>query len=324
MHSPAAGYMGNWTSGRWPDLLFLPSAFDGGIDEVALYEEAIPDALIRQHYQQMILHQPYTFELNETLSNRAIPPDPPPHYDLKEFAPGSQLPTMPSGVPGVQPLPTTGVNISALQQLRSYPLPRYQLESNYSTRLQRLGNCMNSQYLAGENQKNTTNEGVANLTTAINHELASHWNYLVALGNIRCTNTSDQRCGLEKKGESVVMQTVELLNSNPSFGFEYYLTRLNNQHPQVGHSGNNCDGNQSLPDPCYLRNGSDGPYINYDAHPVNCTGCISPCRVIRPLVTAAGRAKYCPDELFTADVFPFLRVIEALTTLLDRPIERVW
>ena len=72
------------------------------------------------------------------------------------------------------------------------------------------------------------------------HELGTRWNYLLALGNIRCSNATDPSCGwVQPPGSplpsvSIVVETIEMVNANPdTMGFEYYLTRANNRDMQV-------------------------------------------------------------------------------------------
>ena len=124
-----AGYFAQWTGGVWPSLRMLPSAFDGGMDEVALYEEALPDALIVQHYQDAMNHKPYSPSVQEASVAARVPPsDPAPAFDVKEYPPGTMLPTPKvtgCGKPHCTEQPTAGVRLSPLAQLQSYPLPRY-------------------------------------------------------------------------------------------------------------------------------------------------------------------------------------------------------
>ena len=107
-----------WADGVWPNLMMLPSAFDGGIDEVALYEEALPDELIVQHFSDAMSHQPYSSTVSP--SARAVPPpaDPAPQYDLQEYAPGTLLPTPEvtgCGLPHCVEQPTPGVATDSFQ-----------------------------------------------------------------------------------------------------------------------------------------------------------------------------------------------------------------
>ena len=57
-------------------------------------------------------------------------------------------------------------------------------------------------------------------------------------------------------------------------GGRYYLTRQNNHDMQIGTvnggATSNCNGNQSLPDSCYMQNAS-GHFINPAGQQVNCT-----------------------------------------------------
>ena len=117
----------------------LPTAFSGDIDEVAVWEVALSDAMIAAHAVGA-LHKglPYTY----TDPGGASPPADPTSgaLDLHEFAPGTQLPTPPSSSNG-----TRGVTASCLEQLRSFPAPRYAQPG--STKLPPLSNCMDAQYM---------------------------------------------------------------------------------------------------------------------------------------------------------------------------------
>ena len=171
----------------------------------------------------------------------------------------------------------------------------------------------------------------------IKYELGSKWNYLLALGNIGC-NASDPAgtCGWVKppppEGEpaapvSVTLATIKMVNDNPEMGFEYYLTRQNNRDMQIGTlnggANSNCNGNQSLPDTCYLQNAS-GHFIDFAGRGANCTGCVTKCKQPRLLVTDAARAKYCPDSLFVVEGEAFRPTIAAFSKLLTKPIVRIW
>ena len=107
------GYFGNWMQGVWPSLMMLPSSFDGGIDEVALYEEALPDALIIQHYADAMDHKPYSTSLSD-VSAASPPADPKPSLVIEEYPPGTLLPTPKvkecGGMAHCAEMPTPGVN----------------------------------------------------------------------------------------------------------------------------------------------------------------------------------------------------------------------
>jgi hypothetical protein len=112
----------------------------------------LPDELIVQHYADAMAHRPYSNgeQGGDGKAAAAAPPvDPPPSYDLKEYAPGTVLPTPAAtgcGLPHCTEQPTQGVRLSPLAQLRSFPLARYQPPKAGKYELQRLGNVMNSAY----------------------------------------------------------------------------------------------------------------------------------------------------------------------------------
>ena len=98
------------------------------LDEMAVYESALPDAVVYAHYEDAMLHhRPYRMGSSSDLP---APPAPSPvrpanaskmtaeDYDLNEFAPGTVLPT-PKGNA------TPGVTVSALAQLQPFPRPRF-------------------------------------------------------------------------------------------------------------------------------------------------------------------------------------------------------
>ena len=54
------------TGGTPAPFQLLPTQFDGAIDEVALWDEALPDALIAQHYRDALAHKPYSMTVRHT------------------------------------------------------------------------------------------------------------------------------------------------------------------------------------------------------------------------------------------------------------------
>jgi hypothetical protein len=89
-----------------------------GIDEVAVFEEALPASMIVQHYKDAQAHKRYS-----TIDPGGPPPPVPApenktNFDMQEYPPGTQLPTPPGTV-------TVGVTQLPEEQLRSFPRPRY-------------------------------------------------------------------------------------------------------------------------------------------------------------------------------------------------------
>jgi hypothetical protein len=58
--------------------------------------------------------------------------------------------------------------------------------------------------------------------------------------------------------------------------------------------------------------------------PVNCSGCSSPYKVIRPLVSSA--EKLCPDSLFALDGQGFARALASLSRVTGHvgTVTRFW
>ncbi len=135
----------------------------GSIDELAIYNTAIPSNLIYKHYLGVQTGQPYNFVNNYSgtippASSTTSPLDP------TEFAPGH---------------PT--VNVSAIEQLQKYPLPRYKPGNT----LMKNFNWMDPKFMGGLLQPGVTNQQAANNSAVIQTELAKNFNYYfqVGLGN---------------------------------------------------------------------------------------------------------------------------------------------
>ena len=64
------------TGGTPAPFQLLPTQFDGAIDEVALWDEALPDALIARHYKDAMAHKPYSMTVRNTPPCPPCPPCP--------------------------------------------------------------------------------------------------------------------------------------------------------------------------------------------------------------------------------------------------------
>ena len=330
----SSGFMANFSDmavDEWrTPLLLLPSTFDGAIDEVAVYETPLPDAVIHQHWQDATGHKPYTFGEPST---PAPAPDPiGGAYNPLEYAPGTVLPTT-----GVN---TQGVNVSALDQLASFPLPRYQRNGPTDVpALLPLGWSIVPGYLVGENQPLSPLNPHKNLSLSkqqsisVIETLATRFGYsLYFPATFTCRNLSDVGCDLSCAvtdptptfgGELAEpgKQWCDLVRAHPEIPVEASISRMGAISHQVGVLGSNAAGNQSLPKACYLQNAA-GDFIGYDGKPVNCSGCASAYKVIRPLVSSAPRL--CPSSLFAADGEGFAQALRSLKQLIGRAPARFW
>ena len=129
-----------------PSGLFtlLSTHFDGAIDEVALFEVALPDAMIAQHYADAMAHKPYSLVLRPPFSAGAPTPAPVAGLmDSREFAPGTICPGWSANCTPSRCNTTAGTSDGyyqgaciecitrgnrsqqdPLEQLRSFPSPR--------------------------------------------------------------------------------------------------------------------------------------------------------------------------------------------------------
>ena len=119
---PCGGGSGGFESGE--ALTFLPTALGADVDEVAVWEQALPDTLLVAHAgDALVRHAPY--RLADPGGGPPPPPDPTAGaLDPREFARGTVL--LPLPLPHPLPhTPTVGATTGCLAQLQSYPAPRY-------------------------------------------------------------------------------------------------------------------------------------------------------------------------------------------------------
>ena len=291
------------------------------IDEVAIWESALSDAAIFAHSQDALVHH------REYSSSVPITPAPGPvatagAFDLREFAPGTELPTPPFvkgqnakeaiAVPGGV---TLGVNTSCLDQLAdAFPAPRWPA-TPAPRKLGPLSNCMDPRYMAGENQPNTTKDAVEDGGIAIQRVLATKYGYSLFLGNINDMAFEHHATWFSK--------VFGLVNAMPAVPFEAEIIRANvyDDSKPRGPNNRNALANQTLPDACYLQM-RNGTFIDYSGAPV---GNATKKRYLR--VTSTGlQARLCPDALFDSDGAYFRRAFGLMAQNLTgkRSLIRVW
>jgi len=164
--------------------------FIGNIDEVAVFNVLVPDALHYLHYQESIERQKhYTFNLPENVEVPAAD-ELPKGVDLREYAKQHPSP-----------------NTSALGQLQQYPLPRY--KANHG--LFRLYNWMGVEYLGGRGQPGVSREKSARESAKIQEELGKHWHYMICFDNARMAANPAQ---MDKPG-GVMYEWMEVAKRNP-------------------------------------------------------------------------------------------------------------
>jgi hypothetical protein len=159
----------------------VEQSWNCSLDEMAIYEEALPPDVVFAHYlDAMTHHRPYgmkTSGLSPAPTPNPVRPADPKNmqasdYDPMDFAPGTELPTPPGNA-------TQGVIITAIEQLRHFPRPRFDTVavSSASHKMMRNFNWMDVSYMSGQGQPDVPRSTIADTSVEIQSELASSWNY---------------------------------------------------------------------------------------------------------------------------------------------------
>ncbi|WNJ16406.1 hypothetical protein [Pontibacter sp. G13] len=184
-------------------LLFSISAnpkqnldFIGDIDEIAVYDQWLSEDLIRQHANQAHAGDHYTFQKDRKLVVSA----PTMEAQTEMTAEAAQV-----DLEYVIGHPTP--SLSAIDQLRTFPLPRYKEGHN----LLPLYNWLNINQIADKNQKGMFKPETVILATQFQEEMAKNWHYYLTIQNTKQAVNS------------------KLLDENQQLGA---LIKLANQHPE--------------------------------------------------------------------------------------------
>jgi len=187
----------------------------GDYDEMAFYSYGLPAHMIYKHYLDFIAHKHYTFG-NTTLTV-PTPASVSGSIDPSEFPPGHP-----------------NVTVSVLDQLKSFPVPRYKQGHNLLPNF----NWIDPLYTSSYRQPGvSTNQSVNNSIT-LQTELVRKFNYMIYLGY---------------SGSAWGDAWIDLANQNPSWKASTTVLRAQIVNPLVF--------SQSLPNDHYLQN-SNGQFIN--------------------------------------------------------------
>ena len=170
----------------------------GSIDELAIYNTAIPAALIYKHYLGVQNGQPYNFVNNYTQPIPAAATVTGP-VDVNDFAIGHP-----------------SVSMTAMEQLNLYPVPRYKPGNT----LLKNFNWMDPKYMGGLFQNGVSQAQAVTNSVTIQTELAKNFNYYfnVELGN-----------------DAFDIAWANAANANPTFklGLVTFRAQLNGNTPQL-------------------------------------------------------------------------------------------
>lgn len=158
-------------------VLGLNTTFSSGtmsFDEVTFYNQAITANQVYSNYLNAMAGNHYTFQLATPI---AAPPITQP-LNVEEFPIGYTLGSTRSNL-----VPT-----SALQQLKSFPRPRFRIGTDAPKNF----NWVDIGYMGGRLQPTTSDAQAVDSASKINIELATNWNYsFIVNGNFNSTDYSD-------------------------------------------------------------------------------------------------------------------------------------
>jgi hypothetical protein len=256
-----AGFSKTITAGSYNNQsisLGLSSTVDyaryyGSLDEIAIYNTAIPASLIYKHYLGFLNGQSYSYTNDFT---GIIPPPLPVTgpLDVLEFAPGHILGQVTSGI-------STGVNRLPTEQLNSFALPRY--KTNHTMR--RNLNWMDMDYMGGQFQTWSPNQlSVATYGGQVVNELSKNYNY--ALSIAQSPNNVDHRdttrVGLANRNPNIPLMLVTFRGvgggmTNQNRPNSYYLQNSSGQFlDQNGNVTTNKIWRPTAPDIDYVQDGN--------------------------------------------------------------------
>lgn len=256
-----------------------------GLDELAIWETTLSDAMIYQHYQDSLVHhRPYTIG-----SASELPPAPTPHawnasYDPTEFARGAIIPTVPGNA-------TQGVSESCGVQLSQYPATRMVA----SVKMRPNVNWMDPHYLGGSGQKDISVENMTTNAEAIQTLLATKFNF----GLVLWFPAGDK--------SMLSNATMKLANEHPDWPLHVVIP---------GRGGGKQIHNQSLPTGCYLQD-TAGNFITMAGKPAGSK------KILRITTPELAEAVGCPDSLFDSDGEHALSMFKVADESLTRPIDLI-
>ncbi len=248
------------------------------LDEIALYEEVLTPQAIWSHYQSTVLkHEPYTFG---PLPNVPVPPPVFPNktYDPTSFTPGSQIPSAPSG--------TIGANVTALEQLESFPDPRFPTSAAVLSKFERNFNWMAPSFMSKNDLE---------VSYAQQRLLYTKYHYAVLADENAIGPNQADVAALAK-------------NATAWYGAKHFDTII----MRLETDGGTQLWNKTLPDGCYLQDTNQST----PSKPVfiNSNGQVVPKRQawLRPMTKEIAAQQGCPDQLFNRDGEMFVKSLTAV------------
>ncbi|MEO0584356.1 MAG: hypothetical protein AAF135_19240 [Bacteroidota bacterium] len=203
-------------------LIYTMRGFQGDLKKLNVYKQTLSSSTIRQHYKEWIgKPTPRMVPLAESKQENG-PIDP------KEFAPGH---------PSVQ--------MASLDQLQSFPSPRYKPGHD----LHRQFNWMELRFLAGMTQPYSKRDELAKISTGLQKELISRWNYMLALQNLKLVNQTREW----EPERGYIRNWVDLANQYPQIPLSITTFQAQVAPLYKGQRRNPIVSHPDLPGPYYVR-----------------------------------------------------------------------
>lgn len=219
------------------------------LDEIAFYQDCLTAQQIKQHYAEFTNGKHYSFEKASVAmkARNVIAKDAPPieingGYDVKEFAPGYPEYT-----------------IQALEQLRSFPDPRYKNGVMMFRNFPWTDITYLNRQLTGKGGRGFGKSDAGN-AVAIVDEMVRHWNYYIELPCIR----ADAENALKKYSDPNTVEgaLVRYANLHPEFPVSTILLQVQNRPEHIGGKQQGAYVNaQNLPEKYYLKDEKGQPII---------------------------------------------------------------
>lgn len=213
------------------------------IDELAFYKQAIPPELIRQHYSEQNEGKSYSFVVkkNGNFSSRKSAPDVP-QLDTKEFAPGYP-----------------DYTVQATDQLKSFPLPRYNLAVSVKRNMSWMDIAYLHRELPAEGGK-----GFGKISprksVELTEEMVKHWNYYLDIPVLRTTAEAAQKQYKDKS--TVAGALVDFANRNPQYPVASILIEAQVRPIHAGFASfKSYATDQNLPAAYYLKDQKGIPVV---------------------------------------------------------------
>ncbi|HRH31013.1 MAG TPA: hypothetical protein PK886_03045, partial [Candidatus Paceibacterota bacterium] len=216
------------------------------LDQIALYDKSLPPNLILEHYNNA--SSGLTYSTVTSITNVPAADSVAGVYNPLDFMAGTNLASSSGQTPGV--------SVSVIDQLETYPLPRYK---SSNTLIRNVGNWLAYDYLSNLGSSSISGASIGNTTTNhskskdINRQLATKWNY-----HIQVTNNTGSSNGFSAADQALANEQQYI---TPGANFIPIAATSFRAQLYTSACGRSCISSQNLPSTHYLQN-SSGQFLD--------------------------------------------------------------